>query len=389
MAAATSAHPLRSNWGAYALLWLAGLYLRVTILAAPPLVPTIVRDLHLNETAAGMLTTLPGLLLALAAIPGAFLVARAGAKRTLVMGLVLTGIASALRGAAADVALLYAMTFCMGVGIAVMQPAFASLARAWSPQHIGFATAVYTNGLLVGEVLSSGLTLPVVLPAVHGSWRASFVVWSLPALLVALAVAVKRQPVSEDTAPGHWWPDWRDPNSWLLGLFMGGVSSLYFGTNAYLPGFLQHQGAGGWIAAALTALNASQLVASALLLLFSRQLVGRRWPLVITPCVAVAALALLVFAPGLWAVAAGAVIGFCCSFMLILLFALPPLLGGAERAHSLSAAMFSLAYACSFIVPLFGGLAWDSTGMARTAFLPSGVYGLAIIAMAFALRLAR
>jgi len=373
----------------YALLWCAGLYLRITILAAPPLVPLIARDLGLNNTASGMLTTLPGLLLALAAIPGAFLVAKLGAKRTLVYGLLLTGAASALRGAAAGVALLYAMTFFMGVGIAVMQPAFASLARSWTPQRVGFATAVYTNGLLVGEVLSSGLTLPVVMPAVGGSWRASLVVWSLPALAVAAAVALKRQPAAASSSPGHWWPDWRDPNAWLLGLFMGGVSSLYFGTNAYLPGFLHARGDAGWVTPALTALNANQLLASALLLVFARRLVGRRWPLVIAPLVAVAALVVLTFAPGAWAVVAGAVIGFCCSFLLILLFALPPLLGGEERAHSLSAAMFSLAYACSFIVPLFGGMIWDGTGIARTAFLPSGIYGLAIIGLAGLFRLQR
>lgn len=373
--------------GVYILLWCAGLYLRVTVLAAPPLAPIIGHDLGLSETALGMLTTLPGLLLALAAIPGAFLVARVGAKRTLVYGLALTGIASALRGAAAEAVVLYTMTFLMGVGIAVMQPAFASIVRSWTPRHVGFATAVYTNGLLVGEVLSAGLTLPVVLPAVGGSWRASFVVWSVPALAVAAAVALKRQPVAAAAPPAHWWPDWRDPNAWLLGIFMGGVSSLYLGTNAYLPGFLHAGGEGGWVTAALTALNGSQLVASGLLLVFSRRLTGRRWPLVAVPCVAVAALALLAFVPGAWAVVASAVIGFCCSFLLILVFALPPLLGGPERAHSLSAAMFSLAYTSSFVVPLVGGMVWDNTGIARAVFLPSGVYGLVIVALALSLRL--
>lgn len=334
-----------------------------------------------------MLTTLPGLLLALGAIPGAFLVARVGAKRTLACGLLLTGAASALRGAAAEAALLYMMTFLMGIGIAVMQPAFASISRSWTPQHIGFATAVYTNGLLVGEVLSAGMTLPVVLPAVGGSWRASFVVWSVPALAVAIAVALKRQPVTTAPPPAHWWPDWKDPNAWLLGFFMGGVSSLYFGTNAYLPGFLHARGNGQWVSPALTALNASQLAASALLLAFSRRLVGRRWPLVVVPCVAVSALLLLAVAPGAWAVVASAVIGFCCSFLLILLFALPPLLGGPERAHSLSAAMFSLAYVCSFVVPLLGGVLWDSTGMANTAFLPSAIFGLVIVVFALLFRL--
>ena len=53
-----------------------------------------------------------------------------------------------------------------------MQPSMPPLVRAWLPDRIGFATAVYTNGLLIGEVLPVALTLPLVLPLVGGSWRA-------------------------------------------------------------------------------------------------------------------------------------------------------------------------------------------------------------------------
>jgi len=42
---------------------------------------------------------------------------------------------------------------------------------AWVPQRIGFATAVYTNGLLIGEILPAGLTIPLVLPLLHQSWQ--------------------------------------------------------------------------------------------------------------------------------------------------------------------------------------------------------------------------
>ena len=60
--------------------------------------------------------------------------------------------------------------------------------RDWLPEKIGLATAVYSNGLLVGELLAVPLTLPVVLPLVGGSWRLSFVAWSVPVLATAALV---------------------------------------------------------------------------------------------------------------------------------------------------------------------------------------------------------
>ena len=66
---------------------------------------------------------------------------------------------SALRGAAPDLGLLYGAVVT-GFGVAVMQPSMPPLVRAWLPDRIGFGTAVYTNGLLIGEILPVALTLP-------------------------------------------------------------------------------------------------------------------------------------------------------------------------------------------------------------------------------------
>ena len=73
--------------------------------------------------------------------------ARFGALATLVAGLLITGVASGLRGAALDVAVLYAATILMSGGIAIMQPALPLLVRQWLPQRESFGTAVYSNGL--------------------------------------------------------------------------------------------------------------------------------------------------------------------------------------------------------------------------------------------------
>ena len=172
------------------LLWLAGNGLRITILAVPPVIPLIRTDLGMSETQVGILTGLPPVLFAGTAILGSLLIARFGALATLIAGLVATAAGSALRGAAPDVALLYAATIIMGFGVAIMQPSLPQLVRAWLPHRIGFGTAVFTNGLLVGEILPVALTIPLLLPLIGNSWRESFVVWAVPVALIALVIAL-------------------------------------------------------------------------------------------------------------------------------------------------------------------------------------------------------
>ncbi len=177
-------------WLYLALLWLAGNGLRITILAVPPVIPLLTADLHMSATEVGILGGLPAVLFACAAIPGSLLIARFGALPTLVIGLFATAAGSALRGAVPDVALLFVTTVVTAFGVAVMQPALPPLVRAWLPHRIGFGTAVYTNGLLVGEIIPVTLTGLLVLPLVADSWRWSFVVWAVPAVLIGLIITV-------------------------------------------------------------------------------------------------------------------------------------------------------------------------------------------------------
>ena len=164
--------------------------LRLTVLAIPPVVPLLHADLHLSETQIGWLASVPPMLFALAAVPGSLLVARFGVVTALVVGLLLNAIGSAARGAIPDIAALYIATVVMAAGVSIMQPTLPQLVRSWFPDRIGFATAVYTTGLLCGEIFAAALTIPLVLPLVDGSWRLSLVVWTAPVLLTALIVAI-------------------------------------------------------------------------------------------------------------------------------------------------------------------------------------------------------
>src|SRR5436190_10348720 len=95
------------------LLWLAGVCLRITALAIPPVIPLLHRDLNLSETEIGWLASLPPMLFALAAIPGAVLIARFGVVPALVVGLLFNALGSAGRAALPNAATLYATTIIM------------------------------------------------------------------------------------------------------------------------------------------------------------------------------------------------------------------------------------------------------------------------------------
>jgi CP family cyanate transporter-like MFS transporter len=366
------------------LLWLAGNALRLTILAVPPVIPLIHDELNLSATQVGILTGLPSMLFAFAAVPGSLLIARLGVRAALVVGLGLTALGGALRGALPDVAWLYAMTIAMGAGVAIMQVTMPPAVRSWLPDRIGFATAVYTNGLLIGEILPVALMLPVVLPMVHNSWQWGFVIWSVPVAIIAIVVlfAAPRAPLNAALARRRWWPDWNSPLIWRLGIMLGTINATYFATNAFIPDYLRSNGQSEWIGPALTALNSGQLPASFILLAVAGRLERKAWPYVVCGVLCLLATMGIVFGTGAWVVAAAALQGFAAAAILILVLALPPLLSAPDDVHRVTAAMFTISYSCAVIVPVISGLFWDVSGIAALAFLPIGLCGILLVILA-------
>jgi CP family cyanate transporter-like MFS transporter len=276
---------------------------------------------------------------------------------------------------------LYGMTAVMGAGVAIMQPSLPTLVGRWFPARVSLATAVYANGLLIGEMLSASLTIPVVLPLLHGSWEASFLLWSVPVLITAFLVLgfTPHTPAQPRQAPARWSPDWHDIRTWQLGLMLGGGSALYFGCNAFLPDYLNAIGRPDVLNAGLTALNTGQLPASFLIMVVGRHLVGRKEPFIIMSMMGLVCLLGLLIPSAPVIVAASGLVGFTAAFTLILSLALPPMLAGSDDVHRLAAGMLALGYVITFIVPYLGGALWDATHWTVSALSP-GIAGSLIVA---------
>ena len=79
-------------------------------------------------------------------------------------------------------------------------------------------------------------------------------------------------------APSRWWPNWKDPLIWLLGIAFGATNTAYFGANAFLPDYLVALGRSDLTGAALGWLNGAQLFASFGLLWLAGRVHRRAWP---------------------------------------------------------------------------------------------------------------
>ena len=169
----------------------------------------------------------------------------------------------------------------------------------------------------------------------------------------------------------RWWPDWKSRDTWELGLALGGISGLYFSTNAFIPDYLHAIGRPGLVGPALSALNVGQMPASLAAFFVAQRLSIGKWAYVFLPLVSFLGIAALLGASTPVIVAGAGLTGFCASFTMILALALPPQIVSAREVHRLSAGMFGIAYSLSFVIPLLGGAIWDATGTPASAFAGS------------------
>jgi MFS transporter, CP family, cyanate transporter len=379
-------------WTAIVLLWLAGNGLRLTILAVPPVIALIRDEFALSATEVGLLGSIPPALFAIAALAGSLLVARLGVRGALVGGLTLVAIGSALRGWSTNYVVLLATTIVMSVGVAIMQPIMPTTVRQWLPRRIGLGTAVYTNGLLVGEVLAVLLTIPYVLPLFDGSWRAALVFWSAPVAIIAVVVYFfaprsHAEHAARKGASDKWLPDWHVGLVWRLGGLFVCINAIYFSANAFIPIYLTSQGRPDLISGALLALNFGQLPASLLLLVTAGKLERRAWPYIASGMLSLLSFAGIALMVGPATIVWAALLGFADAAALILGLTLPALLCRPEDVARTSAGVFTLSYGGAVLIAIISGAAWDLSGSPALAFVPLAACAIGMTAITVRLRM--
>lgn len=382
-----------------ALIALVGINLRSVILAVPPILPLIQHDLHLSYTTTGLLTALPILVLGLAAWVSGLLAERIGERACVSIGLALLGSGAILRAWIPSTFTLLLFTLLLSIGIAMSQTCVPALARRWFPTQIGLVTAVFSDGLIVGESVAAGLTVPVMAAYLGANnWGATFLFWGIPVVVTLLlwmwlapstqtmtlpqrtsAVVPGVSVAMSEEVQGKSAKLPRRVSALHLGIMLGANSLIYFGMNSWIASYNQAIHAANLTPVVLAVLNTAQLPASIGVTFFAQRLVGRRWPFVVSG--ALCALAILGWAitPAVLEILWVALLGGSSALVFTLGIALPPLLAKPGEVARLTGITLSLTYGVAFIGPLIGGRLWDMLHMPILAFLPVAVASVTLM----------
>ncbi|MFB6142961.1 MAG: CynX/NimT family MFS transporter [Halorientalis sp.] len=377
---------------AYALVVAGGLgYACLTFawFSLPAYLPTVIAEVGLSATEAGLLAGAVPLTYVPLALFSGLAVDRVGPARSLGAGLAVVGLAQVARSVASGFPALLAATLLLGVGATAITFCLPKLvAVLFPPAATGLPSSLYLVGSSAGTAAAFGLGRPVLGPWL-GGWRALFV-WS-GAVTVAVAalwlVAVRvadvtgvETPGDAAFTPGSVVADVRavvtDRDLALVVAVGVAYLSVVHGLQGWLPTVLAARGLTPARAGQTTTLLVGANVVGVLAVPgLADRFDARR--VAVAACGAVACAGVLgILAGGATALAAAGIVaaGLGAGGLSPLIRAIPPDLEGIgpDRTGAAVSLVFAVGEAGGFLGPLLVGVLHDATG----SYAP----GLAVLA---------
>ncbi|HEY4550854.1 MAG TPA: MFS transporter [Bacillus sp. (in: firmicutes)] len=222
--------------------------LRAPLTSVGPLVELIRNDLHISNTLAGMITTLPLLAFAFFSPFVPKLGKRFGVERILFISIIFLTLGIILRSFS-GIANLYIGTAVLGLAIAVCNVLLPGLIKREYSERIGLMTGVYSICMNLFGAIASGISVPVAV-GLGFKWQGALGIWGILSFLSILfwIPQLKRGSIKKTTihpqARNHGVNLWRSPLAWQVTLFMGLQSTLFYVLVAWLPEILKSKGIG-------------------------------------------------------------------------------------------------------------------------------------------------
>ncbi|MGG3453213.1 CynX/NimT family MFS transporter [Paenibacillus rhizolycopersici] len=337
----------------------------------------------LSHTLSGMLTTLPLIAFAVFALAAPGLSAKFGIERTLFFSMILmTG--GILVRSLPSVTALFAGTALIGIAIAIGNVLLPGLIKRDFPQQVGLMTSLFTTCLTFWAAISSGISVPLSQGPL--GWRGALTIWvaltAVSALVwlpllprldkgsgrngqttganhsriseVGVATDPAIRPSIQGEATGTRFRIWRSPVAWLVTMFMGFQSILFYVSISWLPDILQERGMSaeqaGWM---LSLMQLISMAGSFLMPLLAARSNSQKWLTAAT-----AALCVIGFG-GIWA----GPVSLAALFILLLGI-------GSGSTFGLAIVFFSLRSRTTEQASALSGMA-QSVGYVLAAFGPT------------------
>ncbi|MDY7430565.1 O-antigen polysaccharide polymerase Wzy [Bacillus sp. V26] len=228
-------------------LFVISMSLRASITSISPVLKTIQADLQMSNVSVSLLTALPVFCMGVFAPVAAKLSQRWGIELTIAFSVLLIGLATALRFMATFPFLLLMTAVLTGIGIAIAGPLISGYIKKQFPKYSSSMIGVYSAGMGVGASLSSGLVVPAM-HSFNNSWNIALAIWALFAgigIIVWMPIIkkskLKKSVEGESVKQKNQLP-WRNRYVWLLMVFFGLQSGMYYSFATWLAPKVQEVG---------------------------------------------------------------------------------------------------------------------------------------------------
>ena len=349
-------------------IFFVALNMRPAVTGIGPLFNVLMTSLHVSSTSISLLTSIPVFCMGLFASLAVPLQRKIGTKSAIALLLVILILANGLRFLQESYLLLVMTSFAAGLAIAIMGPILNAYIKNKFPQRFTTVVGIYSFGIGVGATLSAALSVTFY-QSFGNSWTVALGIWALLAVM-ALVIwlwaipAQSNEQLQRITTIEHARNPWTSGRAWVILLYFGLQTSLFFSMMAWLTPLLQDKGMSLETASVmLTFMSIVQMLGNIAVPLLMEKWQSRTVWLLALGFVGLIGFTLLWLMSGAYLWLAVLLIGIVLSglFPIGLLLPLDEAKNDLE-ANSWSSMVLSGGFMLSAIIPMMIGVCYDRTG---------------------------
>jgi CP family cyanate transporter-like MFS transporter len=343
---------------------LVALNLRPSMAAVGPLLSSIRGDVPLSFSSAALLTMLPVMAMGLAMFFGMGLGKRVGEHRSIVLSLLVIGLATLSRLFLDSAPGLIVSAIAAGVGIAMIQALMPALIKTRFSANVSLFMGLYVTAIMGGAALAASFAPLVQMQT--GGWRIGLAIWAALALLALVFWYAQRSamPPLPHSAGGAQESFFGNRRAWLLAIFFGLGTASYTCVLAWLAPYYVEQGWSEQHAGLLLGfLTAMEVVSGLITPAIANRRQDKRGVVAVLLVLIICGFCGLILSPQylslLWPCLLGLGIGGLFPMSLILSL---DHLDNPRRAGGLTAFVQGIGYLIAGLSPLIAGMIRDQLG---------------------------
>ncbi|MGY2316670.1 cyanate transporter [Pseudomonas sp. SDO5522_S412] len=343
---------------------LVALNLRPSMAAVGPLLSSIRADVALSFSTASLLTMLPVMAMGLAMFFGMAVAKRFGEHRSIVLSLVVIGLATVSRLFLDSAVELILSAIAAGVGIAMIQALMPALIKSRFSDNVSLFMGLYVTAIMGGAALAASFSPFIQVQT--GSWRIGLAIWAVLAVLALVFWYAQRSvlPPLPQAGAGPQASFFGNRRAWLLAIFFGLGTASYTCVLAWLAPYYVEQGWSEQNAGLLLGfLTAMEVVSGLITPAIANRRRDKRGLVAVLLVLIIAGFCGLILSPQylslLWPCLLGLGIGGLFPMSLILSL---DHLDNPRRAGGLTAFVQGIGYLIAGLSPLIAGMIRDQLG---------------------------